>query len=273
MNWVDSYYESLEFLYWEPQHIGRQKNPLSKLDSADKVSRHLRVMEVTLNHNLQQFFLLAPQNLRNRLLGVAFGHAVPATFTLHGRATTLNLTNSAQPDLLFTSERDVMSIEMKIGAKCSISQVLKYALLGLALELRFDRTMTHYLLIMGAGEFPNQWRERFTCLSDLQQAVLSCNLEDFTNQVDKGFRPNLDRLREIVEEMQIAFLNYDGFATLLLDSIPNETDRSEGAEVYRNLIGGMIDELKYRQLAMLAHVQKLAPATQSNEVATFSESI
>ncbi len=93
------------------------------------------------------------------------------------------------------------------------------------------------------------------------------------NQVDKDLRPKLGRLREIAEEMQIAYLNYDGFAAMLLDSVPNETDRSEGAEVYRNLIRGMIDELKRRKLAMIADVQKLAPATQSNDVTTFFDSI
>lgn len=33
MNWLDSYYEAVEFFYWETQHLGRNKHPEAKLDS------------------------------------------------------------------------------------------------------------------------------------------------------------------------------------------------------------------------------------------------
>jgi hypothetical protein len=254
MNWVDSYYESLEFLYWEPQHIGRKKNPEAKLNSVEKVSKHLRLMEVTLNHNLQQFFLLAPQRLRNRLFATAFGDAFSDPFMLHGRATSLYLTSSAQPDFVFTSERDVVFVEMKIGAKCSVSQILKYSLLGVALELKFGRTMKHHLLLMGAGEFCKQWRESFSVV-ELREAVLSHDLPGFMSKVDKTLRDRESRVREIAGEMPIAFLSYEGLATLLLNSGPDDTDLTDGAEVYRNLIGGMIGELRRRELVTSASAE------------------
>ena len=71
-NWLDSYYEALEFFYWEPQHLGLKKNVSNELDTIEKVEKHLRKMEVTLNHNTNQFLLLAPVALRTRLFQECF---------------------------------------------------------------------------------------------------------------------------------------------------------------------------------------------------------
>ena len=68
-NWLDSYYEALEFFYWEPQHIGRKKNVDSEFNTIEKVVKHLRRIEVTLNHNINQFLILAPAALRACLFG------------------------------------------------------------------------------------------------------------------------------------------------------------------------------------------------------------
>ena len=64
MSWLDSYYEAVEFFYWEPQHIGRKKHVPGEFNTFEKVHKHLRQMEVTLNHNINQFLLLAPESLR-----------------------------------------------------------------------------------------------------------------------------------------------------------------------------------------------------------------
>jgi len=52
--------------------------------------------------------------------------------------------------------------------------------------------------------------------------------------------------------MQVAFLNYDSLASILMQAVPNEADSSEGAEVYRKLLHAVLDELKLRQLATCA---------------------
>ncbi len=69
-NWLDGYYEALEFFYAEPQHIFLKRDSAAELATlakvvkkasrAEDVKRHLRKMEVILNHNIRQFFLLAP---------------------------------------------------------------------------------------------------------------------------------------------------------------------------------------------------------------------
>src|ERR1700682_4034684 len=83
-SWVDAYYEALDFFFWEPQHLGRKKHTDAKLKTHYDVQAHLRVMEVTLNHQLKQFFSLAPRSLRNRLFESALGKTISGDFVMVG---------------------------------------------------------------------------------------------------------------------------------------------------------------------------------------------
>lgn len=77
MNWLDSYYDAVEFFYWEPQHMRasvQAPNGGNALPKFANVRKHLRKMEVTLNHNINQFFLFAPLSLRNDLFKHVFPH-------------------------------------------------------------------------------------------------------------------------------------------------------------------------------------------------------
>ncbi|HKD86618.1 MAG TPA: hypothetical protein VKB58_17855, partial [Terriglobales bacterium] len=126
-NWLDSFYEALEFFYLEPQHIFLKKGSAAELETLAKVvkkatrledvKKHLRKMEVTLNHNIRQFFLLAPNALRNEFFEKVFGTDFHGEFMMPGGAgidKEFELQNAMQPDFLFVSELDVVAIEMKV---------------------------------------------------------------------------------------------------------------------------------------------------------------
>ena len=121
-NWLDAYYEALKFFYWEPQHIGRKEDVPDPGINLKEVMKHLRRMEVTLNHNINQFLLLAPSALRARLFRELFGRTFDSEFEMHGLDVDINFIsgNSVQPDFLFIASDDVISIEMKTKAKSSI---------------------------------------------------------------------------------------------------------------------------------------------------------
>jgi hypothetical protein len=256
LDWTGSYYEALEFFYWEPQHLGRKKYANTTLTSVDKVREHLHRMEVTLNHNLHQFLLLAPTTLMTRILRVAFGLTYKGPFTLHGRNVDaeFRLQNSVQPDLLLTTEDNAISVELKLGAKCSVSQVLKYALLGLAVELHRGHRIDHALLLMGRGEFRRQWYEQLSSCADLQAEIVSADLAGFMSRQPVHFREHSGRFAEIVRSLRLAYLDYERFAAVLREAFPREDEQSEGAEAYRNLLSGMIHELRRRTLATPAKV-------------------
>jgi hypothetical protein len=124
-NWIDSYYEALEFFYAEPQHMRPTSDAAAELETLAKIAKqsskldgvlnHLRKMEVTLNHNIKQLFLLAPDTLMNDLFGKIFNGSFDGTFVMQGRDVDaeFELDNCTQPDFLFISQPAVVSIEMK----------------------------------------------------------------------------------------------------------------------------------------------------------------
>ncbi len=249
VTWVDSYYEALEFFYWEPQHLGRKKHSDAEFDTAPKVKKHLRKMEVTLNQNLHQFFLLAPDSLRNELFGRLFGRTLQGCLSLEGRDVDekFRLQNSMQPDFLFTSTAHTVSFEMKLGSKSSLTQVLKYALLGLAVELKFGSETEHFLGFLGAGSFSNQWKERFDSIKELRHALAEVDCAPFLEK-QPYFRDHAPRFAQIVKSLSFCFVTYEELADHLLRESPLPSDVSPSAQVYRKLIEGVIGELHLRKL-------------------------
>lgn len=249
--WTESYYQDLEFFYWEPQHLGRKRHIDSKLNSLKKVQAHLRVMEVTLNHNLNLFFLLAPGSVRAQLFNRLFGRTLAGEHRMHGRGVgeAYGMAGSTQPDLFFTSDDNVVAIEMKIAAKSSISQVLKYVLLGLAEELESGRQKVHHLGFLGKGDFASQWKERFRDPAELKKAATQADLALFLSRQPSRLSEHLPRFTEILANLCIGFSTYADFALFLEAAQPSASDGSEGASVYRKLIQGVVGEFKHRKLA------------------------
>jgi hypothetical protein len=59
----------MNFYYWEPQHLGKKKNPNSKIQNISDALDHISKMEVSLNHQFNLFFQLIPAALLNSILG------------------------------------------------------------------------------------------------------------------------------------------------------------------------------------------------------------
>ena len=273
-NWLDSYYEALEFFYFEPQHMRRNqhisperekaletsKKILKQSSRFPTVQKHLREMEVTLNHNIKQFFYLAPDDLRKKLFQAAFeppDQHFDGGFKLWGREvdSELKLANVMQPDFLFVSNEACVSMEMKINAKCSVKQVMKYALLGLAVEDKDAVLRSHYLIILGKGGLPKQFKEQFETTEAVEQELHKADVEQFLSGKSSGFlsetakyEERKDRLCEIIRDMKIAFWNYERFSKFLNDVTPPDLDESPGAQVYRKLTDGLLSEFECRGL-------------------------
>lgn len=159
---MDRHYEAFDFLYWEPQHLGRGKSTNSKFNTLGEVRVHLRSMEVTLNQLLKQFLSLAPSSLRGKLFECGLGESITGDLVMAGWDfdRQYKLQSSNQPDFLFTTNDETFSLEMKIEAKSSFQHVLKYALLALAVEhARDNKHMKHSLLFLAKGDFPDLWRK------------------------------------------------------------------------------------------------------------------
>jgi hypothetical protein len=245
---LKSYYDTLSFFYWEPQHIGRKKYVDPQLKAESEVQNHVRTMEVTLNHQIKQFLTLAPGSFRNCLFKSALGRQVMGHFVMAG-SDACKLCAAVQPDFLFMTDNSTVSLEMRVGAKSSVTQVLKYVLLALAVEQKHGgREMEHSLIFLGPEDFSRLWRERFSEV-ELRQALESERIPFILglSGKERAFREQESRFAEIISSLSIGFINYSHFANLLYEEFPSP-DGSAGEEVYRNLLHGMIAELKRRVL-------------------------
>lgn len=248
-HWVNLYYEALTFYFWEPQHLGRSKAANTKLNTLAKVMTHVESLEVSLNHLLKQFFYLAPDSLRNKLFVQILGHASTGSYFMQGREEDLKLRNAMQPDFLFTSPGQTVSIEMKLNAKATLKQIQKYALLALAVELSDGRQRDHALVLLGPGSFVSLWAgAQFQTPQALCEALIVNSSIDFLNRYPKLFSSQLERYRGILRSLDVAFVTYSDLYKYILQFGPNEHDLTPGAEVYRKLIRGLGHELDRRKL-------------------------
>ncbi len=206
-SWVESYYDTLSFFYWEPQHIGRKKYDDPKLRTGCEVQNHVRTMEVTLNHQIKQFLSLAPASFRKRLFKSTLGREVIGHFIMAG-SDACKVCPSVQPDFLFTTEDSTVSLEMKIAAKSSVRQVLKYTLLALAVEQKHGGLdMEHSLIFLGAEDFSRLWRQRFS-EGKLRQELESERVAFMQrlSGAEKTFRKQESRFAKIVSSLSIGFI-------------------------------------------------------------------
>jgi hypothetical protein len=253
-SWVDEYYKTLDFFYGEPHHLRRPKNADVKLKPRKIVRERVGKMEVTLNQQIRQFLSLAPRSLRNRLFEFALGSPMPGEFMMVGGDIDADygLQNSTQPDFLFTAHDKTVSMEMKIEAKCSIEQILKYSLLALAVELHAKRTLDHCLVLLGKGEFATLFQDR--CFTSIEEVLCTLKAEShkekhqgFLSKRPKHFREEESRFVEIVASLSIGYITYGDLANVLRAEISG-LGGCPGAEVYRNLAEGMVKELEDRKL-------------------------
>ena len=246
-----------------------EKADNSKFNTLSKVQVHLRSMEVTLNHLIKQFFSLAPSSLRNSLFECGLAGPVLGNLLMAGwdYDRIYKLQNSNQPDFLFTTTDETFSLEMKIDARSSFQQVLKYALLALAVELKqANKEMKHSLVFLAKGGFSDLWKLNgaFASVEALKQ-TLANEMRTFLNGKPKHFREHEQRYFQIVDALSIGFISYESFAALLETEI-DLTDGSAVSQVYRKLLDGMLDELTRRELTQPHDSLRQKDATEERQL-------
>jgi len=246
MSWNQRYYDALEFFFWEPQHLGKSKNPTSKLATPENVRRHLRKMEVTLNHQLDFFFELAPVVLQRKIFSTAFGREVEGDLVQFGNDVENYFElpiNTTQPDLFFMGDRSVVAIELKAGSKSSIDQALKYSLLGLAADVKSGSDHQHYLGYIAPGQFSDLWKDQLASPDDLKQAMLDA-VPSFSRETGTlDIVAHRSRLMRLIENMAIGYMSYAELAALLVQESPGISATSAAEEVYHKLLLGLANEL------------------------------
>jgi len=262
-DWTSQYYDVSEFYYWEPQHLGKIKNPKSRYNNQQDVLDHIQNMEVSLNHMFNVFFRIVPSQFINTLLNETCNidtspviHAdAQDDFHMQGRYDVLKFSKLVQPDLLFTSGITNFSIEMKIGAKSSLEQVYKYALLHWLEEKHTGIKKESVLLYMGVKEdFSSLWSEQYPNPNEVIQAAIELDIDNLKIRALKveSIDINWNEVKGILKRTNISYCSYPLFSVILDTQkrrIQGESNSPECKEMTRNLFDGMCSELSRRGLS------------------------
>jgi len=250
--WTSEYYDVMDFYYWEPQHLGKIKNPRSKYHNPQKSLEHIQKMEVSLNHMFNVFFRLAPSNFTNNLLAEVCNICIEDKFSMCGSDVVMGFSKSVQPDLLFTSDDTNFSIEMKIRTKSSLEQVYKYALLHWLEQQHSNKNKQSVLLYIGIGSFQNLWSDKFISEQNLIDSVLSSDLNVLKSRVEKfeNIDINWTEVDSILSNTIIRHCTYDDFNNLLNKYIKSSIVETISYETLTKLFNGLSLEMKRRRLTL-----------------------
>jgi hypothetical protein len=138
---------------------------------------------------------------------------------------------------------------MKVNAKSNVTQILKYALLGLAVELKRQSSRQHSLLILGKGAFAGLWKEKPSTPLKLLTSIQAADLSPFLSKQHVQFRSCQEQFAHVIRTLQLSWLSYTDLAGFLRSECPEDHNKTSGAEVYRKVISGMLNELQLRGLS------------------------
>ena len=242
--WNQEYYEILEFYYWEPQHLGKSKNPRSKYDSLAKALTHIKSIEVSLNHQFNTFFSLLPTQETNELFSKIFGRKFDENFCFNSKATRQfvdSFKSATQPDLFFPSPTELVCIEMKVSAQSDFDQLMKYLLLSLIEKSKAAEKKRFSLLYLGKGDFCTLFREGCQSIEELRAQFLLYEFGERTKNGAIDLAPYREEIYRLSREIDIAYLSYAHFGEMLL-RLSNDTDN----QALKNIYNGLIAELEDR---------------------------
>jgi hypothetical protein len=249
-SWVDEYYETFELLFWEPQHIGRRKNPLTRLRGPREVLARARRLEVTLNQQLSTMLSLLPERWVEGLLEFLTGRKPGPEIALGSAETRERQVvhgNVTQPDVACYGEGEVLAVEMKVDARCDLDQVRKYLLLA-ALEGAESPADTRFGLgFLGRGDCRSFFREGFADVEAVRAAVLAQPMPATLGTMATA--THADAMREIAAGCSLQYRSYAELDAHLGGRCAGLDPADPGAETLLSLVRGFRGALEARGLA------------------------
>lgn len=248
-SWIDEYYAVFEFLFWEPQHIGKRKNPDSPMRGAEDVLAHVSSIETTLNQQLVMMLSLLPEPWTLDLLEFLTGRKPAVPVALNSRETRRLPAvsgNVTQPDLLFLGDGEILAVEMKIEARCDLEQVRKYLLLA-ALEGAEAPADTRFGLgFLGRRDCRSFFREGFADVEAVRAAILSQPIPESLGTMATA--PHADGMRQIAAGCALQHRTYAELDAHLGARCTELGPGDPGSETLLRLVEGFRRELRAREL-------------------------
>jgi hypothetical protein len=245
--WNADYYDVVEHYFWAPGTLGRR--PMEDVRPLE-IFRRLRRNEEPLNHVLLFFFRLAPRDVTQRIFQTWFGEERSAEFEIQN-SYQVNRTLSAgftQPDLFFSHPDVSFMIEMKIQARSSADQVLKYVALSHLESKHANRVKPMRLAYLGLGgiesTFPSQPKDRAQVIDRVAKLDRSAYRHRWSFLDDEDWAAIDDRLHALELRFQ-TYGDLDGILAAYESSVDPLSPYSETVE---RLLRGVRAELSSRGL-------------------------
>jgi hypothetical protein len=248
--WTDLYYDIIENYFWSPQSIGRKTTKSGQPWSYWK--EKLQSQEVPLNHMLDLFFHVVPQELLDLSVSALLGKGMSAMEVVVSTPGTLD-GHVVQPDITFRNEDSLVFVEMKVDSKSSVDQFTKYAIAALILTREQPELLSVDLVILSRHlEHQRIWQ----CASQLslcdENAVRSAALRGLNDDPsiwkEKGVQSFLEShpedlvpLSEQIGSMGLQLADYNAFARVLKEYAATE-------RTVDRLISGVLNEFEVREL-------------------------
>ncbi|MCI5050487.1 MAG: hypothetical protein MRY32_09215 [Rickettsiales bacterium] len=241
-SWAKEYYEIVEYYFWEPQHIGRQKNPNTKYVNAEMALDHVRNLEVSLNHIINIFFRLAPDNFINRMLEKYYDHQTDDAFVFTGREELRDIYGATQPDVYFVGKDTTLSIELKLAAKTSPDQLAKYAVLNSHVEKLDNRPRKHFLLYMTPSGRVDKLAPKLSTYEAIKTAISDEGIAKVLKRA-KLKEDLISQVREYVGLSHFEITSYEAFSSFL-----RQEKAASRESTFKKLVDGIVSEFAERGL-------------------------
>lgn len=208
---------------------------------------HLKNMEVTLNHMMNVFVSFLPSQILHTFFETSLNKPVRSDeYDIFVRSldnAVKDIGDFTQPDIFFVGYRNSIALEMKIGAKSSLEQVMKYALLHIKEQELSGIQKDYNLIYLGKGDFSSLWQEKFESVEDLKSAFEAYDIPAEKSKIE--LTPYHNQIRQMVDKMSITYISYQDVYAFCRQHLSHvQHDRQ-----LHKLLVGMMNELTERSLA------------------------
>jgi hypothetical protein len=246
--WPQEYYNALEFYYWEPQWLNRHAKAAPGENKLAEVLNKVRQSEVALNHLVSLFFSIAPNGLVRRFFGrFLTGWSSEAVETHgHPKLDIAQKVDICQTDLLFEGVASMIAVEMKIRHKTSLDQIIKYALFLHHYGKPHGKSGKQPFLLFLSPSAAKVWSGGLTFSTyrtALAGEIFSPTVQRFADMCGH----HRDDVLGLATSLPVFHLSYYELQDFL-DGEVAASDKTDGGETLRNLVGGLVSELTRRGL-------------------------
>lgn len=272
MAWNDKVLDNLEQLYWSPKKLGL--NSVECAPTEDKsgfvVPREAVVGEPRVYLRSSSFRewragIHRDEEILNQMIEIALGIA-PAAFLaraffaplgietfgpievigreVRARHEALAPQQYTQHDGFYVAPEAIVAMEMKLGARTSIEQLLKYCTQIALEEITHGRKAHVGLIYLVPSTSADRTRSDLALDDPAARAQL---WEDPLAHTDKSrlrklLRRHAGEIREVAKRLQLGIITWDNFLDTLIAT--RESARVEGNETLSNLMDGLIAQIR-----------------------------